>query len=273
MKKPLFNRITIVGVGLIGGSIGMAVKKRRLAKLVVGVVRKPSTAKRALSKRAVDVAVLDIEEGVRGADLVILCGPVSVILKQLKTLSKFIDKNTLVIDVGSSKEEIGRAAARFLKRGKFVGCHPMAGSEKTGVQNGSADLFEGATCFVTSRVALVNRFWKSIGAAPVAIDAPAHDAWVARSSHLPHILSFCLFQDFPGGRTFSNPSIRDFARLSRSDAQMWADIVLSNKKKLIPALVSFQKSLADWIRAASRNDKSALFQFIRRANAGARHLS
>src|SRR5689334_2988648 len=129
MSKPLYNRISIIGIGLIGGSLGLAIKKRKLAKFVVGVARRKQSAIDAVATKAVDMATLDLKEGVSGADLVILAGPIPTIISQIKTVPKYISKNTLVIDVGSSKADINKAASRSLKK-NFVGCHPMAGSEK-----------------------------------------------------------------------------------------------------------------------------------------------
>ncbi len=267
MNKPLFKKIAIIGVGLIGGSLGMAIKKRNLAELVVGVARKDRTLKEAFRKKAIDVGLFDVKEAVRGADLVILSKPISGIVEQLKNISRGLDKKTIVIDVGSSKEQIVATASRYLRRGNFVGCHPMAGSEKTGVRHAEADLFEKSVCFVTKRNPCVEKFWHAVGARTIWMDAKSHDRWVAQASHLPHIISFALFQDFPTPKPFVlNPSLQDLARLSRSNAELWADIILSNRVCILEALNRFNGHLEDWAKAIKHKNYSQIIRLIRNAN-------
>ena len=139
MSKPLFKKITIVGVGLIGGSLGLAIKKRNLAKFVVGVVRREKSAIEAVEAKAVDMATLELGNGVQGADLVILAGPISTIILHIEQIGRgdpagrpYIQRGAIVMDVGSSKAQINKIASRYFNK-NFVGCHPMAGSE-TGPQ-------------------------------------------------------------------------------------------------------------------------------------------
>jgi prephenate dehydrogenase len=257
----LFKKVCIVGVGLIGGSLGLAIKKRRLAKFVVGVSRRKTSARDAAAVGAVDMATLDLREGVGGADLVILAGPVSTIETQIRSLPKLLSKNALVIDVGSSKGRIEAQAKKYLKKNKFVGCHPMAGLEKRGVLYSQECLFDGAVCFVTRRNAAVERFWKSVGAKPIVIGAKAHDAWVAQYSHLPHALAFALFQrspKHPSSLKASNPSLRDLSRISKSDPKLWADIFNSNKTELLKTLSNFSKDLR-MLQSAVRRGRAASF--------------
>ena len=277
MKKPLFNKVCIIGVGLIGGSLGMAIKKRKLARWVVGVVRSDQTAKEAIQKKAVDVAVLDLKEGVKGAELVILCGPVSTIVNQLKVLAKYVNPKTLVIDVGSTKSDIQKTAKKYFDKQrssgspKFVGCHPMAGSEKKGVGYANPDLFEGATCFITyhSPNPKISKFWRRVGVSAILHFSPdEHDAFVADVSHLPHILSFALFHTYGSSDDIpvTNPSIRDFARLSKSDPALWSDIILSNRRQIIKALGRYIKHLSDWQSTLMHSDKTKIKNFIDKAN-------
>ncbi len=265
MKKPLFNKICIVGVGLIGGSLGLVIKKHRLAKLAVGVVRRKRSAIEAVQTKAVDMATLKVRDGVRDADLVILCAPVSTIVNQLKQISPFLKKNAIVMDVGSSKVEINRAARRFLKKNEFVGCHPMAGSKKCGIEFADGRLFEKSICFMTRRNQKIARFWKALGAEPMYIKEGAHDAWVAKSSHLPHVLSFSLFQNMDS-KYSHNPSLKDLARLAASNPDLWTDIFLSNQKQVLRAIGEFQKSLSDFQKALRAKNKTSLTRFILHAN-------
>lgn len=285
MKKPLFNKIAIVGVGLIGGSLGLAIKKKKLARWVIGIVRHNETAKEAISRGVIDVAIFNMKEGVEDADLVILCGPVLVILNQISKISNYIKPSALVIDVGSTKIKIQKAGDELItwspklkwlvrRRSKrptpiFIGCHPMSGSEKTGVVNSKDNLFKNNLCFVTAPRAAskhlrkIFKFWKALGAIPVTTEAKLHDAIVARISHLPHLLSFLLFQDFPVHKVpVPNPSIRSFARLSQSSPELWADIFLSNSDMILKAISSFEKKLDQWKQILNKQDGKKLKQLI-----------
>jgi prephenate dehydrogenase len=269
LKRPFFNKIAIVGVGLIGGSLGLAIQKRRLARWVVGVARKDGTLREAVSRRAIHVGTRDLRRALSGAELVILCTPVFTILRQLKNLSPMLGKNTLVMDVGSSKVEITKTAGRCLNRGVFIGCHPMAGSEKCGVEFACPDLFENTAVFLTKPHAKLERFWKSLGAVPKILPAGKHDAWVARASHLPHALAFTLFQDpgkwFPGSIPV-NPSLRSLKRLASSRTEIWADIFLSNQTEVLKASKEFLKNLGRFQKALETKNRSALVRFIDYAN-------
>ena len=279
MSKPLFNKITIVGIGLIGGSLGLAIRKRKLAKVVVGVVRRRQTISRALGHRAVHSATMNLREGVREADLVILCAPVSAILQQLKILRPMLNSKTRVIDVASSKFPINTAAKKYLKDIRFVGCHPMAGKAKLGLANAEADLFEGAGCFMTSQDRVIENFWHSLGAHTHILTPKNHDEWIARMSHLPHILAFALFQSDGTqklarlGIEACNPSIQDLARLSKSDPKLWADIFLSNKDEILSALNEHESSIGKLKRAVSSRNAGAIQNFIHQANRNSKKLA
>ncbi len=265
MKKPLFNKVCIVGVGLIGGSLGLAIKKKKIANFIVGVARRKTSAIGAVQAKAVDMATLDLKEGISGADLVILAGPIPAIISQIQRLSKYLNKNTIIIDVGSSKNSVGLAAKKYLPKNLFVGCHPMAGSEKTGVKYAHSGLFEGSACFVTKNNSKVNQLWERLGSKPILIEAIQHDKWVAHASHLPHILSFCLFQDIERKYPL-NPSIKEFERLATSSPDLWADIFLSNAKEILKTSADFRKNLMQFEKNLSLKNKSKLVQLIQNAN-------
>ncbi len=275
-NRVLFNKICIVGVGLIGGSLALAIKRQKLARFVIGVTRREKTLHEAFQRKAIDVGTLDLKKGVESADLVILAGPVSAIVSQLKVLQRFLKKGAIVIDVGSSKELINRTAYKYLKKNIFVGCHPMAGLEKKGVLFAEAGLFDGASCFVTTRNVKIEQFWKAVGCIPIPIKAHAHDAWVAQFSHLPHVLSFALFQTLakrPGSLKATNPSLRDLARISKSDPKLWADILSSNRSQMLGAIARFQKDLGFFEKAIRSNRASDVMKFIATANRVSRRIT
>jgi prephenate dehydrogenase len=275
----MFNKVTIVGVGLIGGSIGLAIKKRKLAKLVMGVVRRRETIAKAFRRRALHGATMNLKEGVRDADLVILCAPVSMILQQLKVLRPMLGPKTRVIDVASSKLLVDLAAQKYLKGVRFVGCHPMAGAAKSGLEHANADMFKNAGCFMTNADKVVDRFWRALGAHTHILTPKSHDEWVARVSHLPHILAFALFQSggihklTRLGIEACNPSIQDLARLSKSDPKLWADILLSNKKEILDALREHELGLRYLKRALSSKNARQIKKFILQANAASHRLA
>ncbi len=257
MKKPLFNKVAIIGVGLIGGSLGLAIKKRRLAKLVIGVVRSDRTLKEAMRRRVIDTATKDLKGGIRGADLIILASRIFTINEQLKMLGRFIDPRALVIDVGSSKSVICQTAKHSIPPGQFIGCHPMAGSEKRGVEHADPNLFEESVCFMTKRNAKVYKFWKRVGATPVYLPQNYHDSWVAEASHLPHLLAFSKFLSRDTSRVFNlasslrylNPSFKSMVRLAKSDPELWTDILSSNNQAILSSLERFEGNLDQFKRA------------------------
>lgn len=281
MKKPFFGKVCIVGVGLIGGSIGMAVKKRRLARSVAGVVRRRQTAEAALKRKAVDETVFDLASGVSCADLVILSSPVRTILQHLKILDSLVKPGAIVIDVGSSKYRIDKTAKRHLKKAVFVGCHPMAGSSKRGVDcaDASPDLFLGAVCFMTSKNAKIRKFWNLLGSRVVdTLSSREHDEWAAGTSYSTHVAACALLRD-DGLRKLlrfkmiaDNPSFKEAARLSKCDPDLWADILLSNPYSARHVL-SFEKSIAEFREALAAGDRPKLKKLIAQANVFSNKLS
>jgi prephenate dehydrogenase len=280
MAKRLFDRIAIVGVGLIGGSIGLAVKKKKLASFVTGVLRRKRSAEEALSAGCVDMATLDPAKGLAGADLVVLCSPVSTIVSQMKALRPHLKPGTIVIDVGSSKKTIDEAARKYLNGCAFVGCHPMAGSEKQGAMNAEADLFEGAVCFLTASHPKVETFWKELGAKPVHIKIGAHDRWVAAASHLPHAMAFSLLASIeselkkaPVSGNDLNPSFRALARLAQSDPSLWADIFVSNKIEVVRAAASLENKLKQLRKAIASGNRSNILHSLNEGNRASKKIN
>jgi len=277
--RPPFEKVAIVGVGLIGGSLGLAIRKRRLAKVVMGVVRRRKTVAEVLRKRTVHGATMSLKEGVRGADLVLLCSPVSIILQQMKGLRRLLAPGALVVDVASTKVLIDHAAKKYLKGSRFVGSHPMAGSSQKGALYADADLFEGTVCYLTNFDPEAERFWRALGAKTFYLTPERHDEWVARTSHLPHILAFAMFQGDNMkklqrfGLEATNPSIRDMARLSKSDPKLWADILLSNRVEILSTLKEYGSSVLRLRKALGAGNLRAIEKFIHQANSVSKKLA
>lgn len=235
-------RIAVIGVGLIGGSIGKAVRERGLGE-VVGWVRDASRADECLKSGAVDEIASTLEEAASGAEIVFSCVSVGALPEVTERILESVGEETVVTDVGSTK---GDLMERFGDDPRFIGGHPLAGAETEGVASSRADLFDGATWFltptgVTSGLLLdrLNRFISSIGARPVAIDAAEHDAAMAVVSHLPHIFANQLAsQALAGSERLGAvaPSLRDATRVAGSNPSVWSEILASNSDSIVEAI-------------------------------------
>ncbi len=270
-----FNKVAIIGVGLIGGSIGLAVKKQKVAGEVVGIFRHGSTLKRALRCKAVDRGVLDMAEGVADADLIVICSPVHSIPALAWEAARFAKRGTVITDAGSTKSWIVSEMDRLFKGSpvRFVGSHPMAGSERTGVEAARFDLFKGSPCVVTktartdkTALARVTGFWKLIGARVKVLDPAEHDRTVSLVSHLPHLIAFGLADAVPeNALQYAAEGFKDTTRVASSDPALWADIFLTNKKELLKAAAIFRKCLGDIVTAVERNDTDRVISLLAQA--------
>ncbi|MDD5424427.1 MAG: prephenate dehydrogenase [Candidatus Omnitrophica bacterium] len=250
----IFKKIAIIGVGLIGGSIGAAVKKRRLAGTVVGIGHRASSIDEAIARGAIDKGTLDAVKGVAGADLVIIATPVCLIPGFGKKVSRSLKKGCIVTDVGSTKSSIVGQLEKSMPAGvDFVGSHPLAGSEKRGVVSAREDLFKGSVVIMTKtkktdKAALkkLGSFWKSLGAGRIVIKSPEeHDRIVAQISHLPHIAAAALVNSASDeSLEFASTGFRDATRIAASDPGIWRDICVTNRKEIVRALDNYARSLA-----------------------------
>ena len=196
-----FQKITIIGVGLLGGSLGLAVKRRKLAREVAGFVRRAASLKDCEKAGAVDYATTDLLAAVTGADLVIFCTPLAQMCALAQQILPALKRGAMVTDVGSVKADVVRELESIIAKSgaHFVGSHPMAGGEKMGVLAARADLYANAVCILTptkksnaNAVRRLEQFWKSLGARTLRLDAAQHDLLVSRSSHLPHVVAATL---------------------------------------------------------------------------------
>jgi prephenate dehydrogenase len=253
-----FQKITIVGVGLLGGSIGLAVKRSRLAREVAGFVRRHASLKDCEKASAVDYATTDLLAAVSNADLVILCTPLSQMRSRVAEMLPALKRGAIVTDVGSVKASVVRELESLVQKSgaHFVGSHPMAGAEKTGVRAARADLFVNAVCVVTpttrSGMAVVRKvegFWKLLGARTLRLAPEQHDALVSRSSHLPHIVAAALANLVldPARPEFQSAvcanGFRDTTRIASGSPEMWRDIILANRENLRVVLDDFVREL------------------------------
>jgi len=252
MKK--FNRIAIVGVGLIGGSLGLAIKKNKIAKKVVGICRRKVSLKAAVKSGACDIVTLNYKKGLKGADFVIIATPVGRIVNIAKKVIKHVKSNVILTDVGSTKEIIVNRIEKIVpSHVKFVGSHPMAGSEKSGVKFAQHDLFKDSVCIVTkskktNKKALntVKKFWKTIGTTSKVLSPANHDRYISFVSHLPHVAAIALTVAAESGSLeYASTGFRDTTRIASSDPLLWQDIFMTNRKSIIKSISKYKKILRE----------------------------
>jgi len=253
ISESPFRRVAIVGLGLLGGSWGLALKKAGFTRRIVGYARRAETREQALREGAVDEVCADVADAVRGADLVILATPVAVILDHLTRLQPHLSPQALITDVGSTKRRIcEQAAEHYAQQPLFLGGHPMAGKERSGIENAGARLFENARYVLTPlkpehsddpRVQAFRALVVAIGARPLLSDPATHDRAVAYLSHLPQLLSSGLASLIEEKNTaeglgleLAATGFRDVTRLADSPYSVWRDICLTNTENIQMAL-------------------------------------
>ncbi len=279
-NKHLFNKISIVGVGLIGGSLGLAINRKSLAGEVVGVGRSRETLELALEYGAVHKASFDFS-AVKDSDLIILATPVGSTLDILSGISPYIKAGAFVTDVGSTKVKIVVGAKNLMPGGStFIGGHPMAGSEKGGISGADPYLFENAFYVLTPEEdtphEIIDRMImlaEGVGARPVLMEPAEHDLSVAAVSHLPHLMAATLVNflfDLPGSEKISllaAGGFRDTTRIAAGNPEMWRDIFLTNRDCILEALGFFRNRLDEFQNAVEKGDRQQIFCLLNRARA------
>ena len=273
---PLFNRVTIVGLGLIGGSVGMAIRRRRLAREVVGLSRTMATVRLAKARGAIDTGTTHAARAVRDADLVILATPVERIIPYATYVARFMRPGSILTDVGSVKGPMVRALTGTLPHGvAFVGAHPLAGSVQRGIGAARADLLDGSVCIVTRTakthpraLAQVRRAWKALACRVLVMPPTMHDRLIAATSHLPHVLAFCLVEATPHQALATAPrSFLEATRVAKSDPDLWDDILLGNRQAVLAAMDRFHRRWTRLRRLLVRENPRALKRLLHHAQA------
>jgi prephenate dehydrogenase len=274
-----FEKTTIVGVGLLGGSLGLALKKRGLCARVVGVGRSRISMENALRRGAIDQAVSDLPEAAAGADLVLVCTPVGAVAGTIAEMESSLEETGFITDVGSAKANIVRAVEEIPRASsRFVGSHPLTGSEKKGVMHASSDLFEGAVVFVTPTpatdpevAAVIRQLWETLGAEVVEMAPELHDEIVARTSHLPHIAAALLVAGLralgPGQSRLVGKGFLDTTRVAASDPEMWTEICLENVGQIQEALATLRADMDEFDLYLREGSYDKLFEFFRSVKA------
>jgi prephenate dehydrogenase len=282
------KKIVIFGVGLIGGSFALALKKAN-AHHIIGVGRSLTSLQEALSLGVIDAYVDtfsdalqgNIHAALEGADLVMIAAPVAQTASILQSIKPHLSSNTIITDAGSTKSDVLACAKAVLGEqfNQFVGGHPIAGAEKSGVSAATADLFLGKNVVLTPSpeanihaVAGVADFWRTCGANVSEMHAETHDSIFAAVSHLPHLLAFALVDDIasrPNAAqlfSFAASGFRDFTRIAGSHPEMWRDISLANKTALLSELDAYQNELSQLKQLLTNEDSAGLQALFERAS-------
>ena len=275
-----FDRVAVVGVGLIGGSFALALKQAKACGQVVGVGRTLGNLKLAQSRGAIDAIEQDLAVAVKGADLVLIAAPVAQAPRIFSELGKALDHGTLVTDAGSTKRDVIAAARTALgaKLPQFVPGHPIAGAEKSGAGAASPALFQGKRVVLTplreNPAAMIEKAktaWTACGARVSEMDADEHDAVLAAVSHLPHLLAFALVHEIAAradsGKLFGFAAggFRDFTRIASSDPEMWRDICVANRDLLAAEVSRFGEKLKGVRELLDKGDAGALEKLFAQA--------
>jgi prephenate dehydrogenase len=278
----MFEQITVLGPGLLGASILKATHTRGLAKRVVAWAHREERATQCASKNWCSAAYAthnQINEALKDADLVILATPVNSIISLLHAVGPHLKVGALVTDTGSTKTLIcTQGISAFPKTASFVGSHPMAGSEKSGLDHADAKLFENRTCLVTptpetnpKATECIVRFWENLGMNVTCISPEAHDQAVANISHLPQILASCLCAYLGSTDThwhrFSGGGLRDTSRIASSPPGLWKEIILQNRSFIVSAIEGLESELRTVKRAILDNDEPRLAQVLTQGKA------
>ena len=276
----MINKLTIIGLVLMGGSLAKALKAQAAVGEVVATGRRAESLERGLQLGVIDSYTLDMAEAVAGADVVVIATPTLVAEKVMAELAPLLTPDMIVTDVASVKGNIQRAAERIFGEvpANFVLGHPIAGSEQSGVEASSVDLFLDHRVILTplentasEAVALIRAMWESCGAEVLCMDVAEHDAVLAATSHLPHVLAYTLVDALAQNGAaadifkFAAGGFRDFTRIASSDPTMWHDIALANREAILQGIDSFSAHLALVRKAIEEGDGEAIFASFDRA--------
>ncbi len=266
-----FDTVAIIGVGLIGGSIGLGLRKRGLADRVIGIGRRQSSLNAAFSVQAVTETTTDIALGVRDAGLIVVCTPASHVVASIRAAAAAAPANCVLTDAASTKASIVQSLDQDVANGlAFVGSHPIAGSHRTGPEAADADLFVDRHTIVSpsaathpDHVKIVCEFWNRLGSQTHTISAEQHDQILANTSHLPHVVAAVLAATTPETFVrFAGTGWCDATRIAAGNPTLWLDIVQENRTELISAMEQFGHRLSAFEKALKANDQQTILDLF-----------
>jgi prephenate dehydrogenase len=276
-----FQRLALIGCGLMGGSFALALREAGLVQTIVGFSASDKTRQRAVELKVIDQACNSVAEAVQGADLVLIAVPVGAMHSSFAAMRDVLQPNTLLMDVGSTKCDVIAAAQAALgeRLSCFVPAHPIAGKEVAGIEHAEASLYQERRTILTPlpktgihRLQAAHEVWTAVGSYVSTMTPEAHDATFAAVSHLPHMLAFAAVNALttqPQGAAFldmAGPGFRDFSRIAASDASVWRDILSANHAEVLTQVAHFRTALDQFERALKQGDAAALQQLIQQAS-------
>ncbi|MEM6909546.1 MAG: prephenate/arogenate dehydrogenase family protein [Pseudomonadota bacterium] len=276
------ERVAIIGLGLLGGSIGLAVRERASEIVTTGYDRDPAVRKKARELGLVSKVCESLSDTVAAADLVILCVPMGAMQEAARALAPHVADNAIISDVGSSKTGLAELLGQELAHHAIIPAHPVAGTEQSGPEAGFSSLFNNRWCILTppqgsneQATALLSEFWTRLGARVELMDAEHHDLVLAVTSHIPHLIAYTIvgtasdLEDVTRSEVikYSAGGFRDFTRIAASDPVMWRDVFLSNKTAVLEVLGRFTEDLTALQRAIRSGDGDTLHDLFSRTRA------
>ena len=271
----MINKITIIGVGLIGGSLARALKERNLAKVVFGYGRDQSRLEEARKSNIIDAFSTNIKEAIDDANIIVIATPVGTFKDILGQIEPLISSNVIITDVGSTKSDIVHIVSDVLedKSSCFIPAHPIAGKERSGFEVSDSKLYDGKKVIITPQetnspesIDVIDQMWKNVGADVDFMSAESHDNLLGMTSHLPHMLAFSLVNYLvdqnPNASIYAGGGFKDFSRIASGDAVMWRDICLQNKNQIMSHLKGYQSTLDDLVEAINDEDSDKLGQLF-----------
>lgn len=270
---PLFDRVAIVGAGLLGASLGLALQRTGAASYIVGVGRRQSTVDKALANRSVHEGSLELDRAVADADLIVIATPANAVLRAMDAIRPACKDSAIIVDVASTKAAIcAHADTLWAAPRRFIGCHPMAGSEKSGPEFAVANLYENTVCLVEEGTQLdpearerVIALWARVGARTVPIEPGPHDVILAHTSHVPHIVASTLAAAAlacGAASAFTGNGFKDMTRIAAGSPEMWCDICLTNADAIQEALVSVKGQLDQFMNAIEAGNPATLLSLF-----------
>jgi cyclohexadieny/prephenate dehydrogenase len=283
VRKPMFEQVALIGIGLIGSSISHAVRRKGLAGSITGSARSRATIETALALRLVDRGCVHAADAVKGADLVILSVPVGACAALAAEIAPNLRQGAILTDVGSVKAAVVRDVAPHVPKGvHFIPGHPIAGTERSGPEAGFAELFDGRWTVLTpepgtdkAAVQKLESFWTALGSKVEIMSAEHHDMVLAVTSHLPHLIAYNIVNTAAHLERVTNSEVikfsaggfRDFTRIAASDPTMWRDVFLNNKEAVLEMLGRFSEDLTELQRAIRFGDGETLFRLFEESRA------
>jgi prephenate dehydrogenase len=276
-----FQRLALIGCGLMGGSFALALREAGLVQHITGFSASEKTRQRALELKVIDQACNSVAEAVQGADLVLLAVPVGAMHSSFTALQGSLSPSALLMDVGSTKCDVIAAAEAALgdRLNCFVPAHPIAGKEVAGIEHAEASLYQARRTILTPlpqnsirQIKTASEVWTTIGSHVSQMTAQAHDATFAAVSHLPHLLAFAAVNALtaqPQGAAFlemAGPGFRDFSRIAASDASVWRDILSANRAEVLTQVANFRAALDQFENTLKQGDTATLQQLIQQAS-------